>query len=92
MAFTEDTRAFMADFGVDVQRAAGFSFRAHHFLPGADAFGMRVERHTLVFFVDEAKGLEEGEPVVIDGVRYRVLSAPTPGEDGKTAIAEIAPE
>lgn len=92
MAFVEDTSVFLADFGVDVQRAAAPSFRAHHFMPGEDAFGMRVKRHTIRYFIADAAGLGEGEPVVIEGVRYLILNTPIPGDDGKDAVVEIAPE
>jgi len=91
MAFVEDTAVFLADFGVDVVRADGSTFRALHDQPGVDAFDLRSAHHSLTFFLADAPGLEEGEALAVAGVAYAVLAAPAPIGDGARAVVEIAP-
>lgn len=91
MPFVEDTAPFLADFGVDVVRAGGATFRALHDQPGADDFGIRTARHSLTFFAADAAGIEEGEGVAVEGVAYTVLTAPEPSLDGKLATVAVSP-
>jgi hypothetical protein len=91
MPFVEDTSVFLADFGVDVVRADGSTFRALHDQPSADNFDIRAPHHSLTLFLAAAPGIEEGEPLAVAGVAYTVLAAPEPIGDGVCAMLAVAP-